>query len=57
MSLVVYTACRIQFKPNDKQLSERTYSDRSLLELRQYDHNDHIEYSLRALDMENRRAV
>ena len=54
MSLVVYTSCRIRFRSNGKSAYEREYSDRTLLELRQYDFND---YSLRALDMENNRTV
>jgi hypothetical protein len=54
MSIVSYSACRIQFIPTDRQLSERNYSDRSTIQLRQYEFPD---YSLQALDIENNREV
>jgi hypothetical protein len=54
MSIAAYSTCRIQFIPSDGQRSERDYSDRSLIELRQYDFAD---YSLRALDIEHNKQV
>jgi hypothetical protein len=49
-----FSKCRIQFIPNDQQHDKRDYSDRSVIELRQY---DFANYSLRALDIENKREV
>jgi hypothetical protein len=49
-----FSPCRIQFTPNDEQRAARNYSDRSIIELRQY---DFANYSLRALDIENNRDV
>jgi len=46
-----YSSCRVQFTPNDPQGAERNYSDRSIIELRQY---DFATYSLRALDIEKK---
>jgi hypothetical protein len=54
MAVASYSQCRIQFIPNDGQRSEKDYSDRSLVELRQYDFSD---YSLRALDIPNNKEV
>jgi hypothetical protein len=54
MSVLGYSTCRIQFIPNDKQRGERNYSDRSLLQLKQYDFGD---YSLSALDIANKNEV
>jgi hypothetical protein len=54
MSVIGYSTCRIQFTSNDEQTPEHDYSDRSIVELRQYDFND---YSLKALDIENVKAV
>ena len=54
MAVAGYSTCRIQFIPNDGKRSERDYSDRSLVELRQY---DFIDYSLRALDIQNNKEV
>jgi hypothetical protein len=51
---VAFSTCRIQFIPNDQQRTEREYSDRSLIELRQY---DFANYALRALDIENNKEV
>jgi hypothetical protein len=53
MALASYSSCRIQFIPND-QRPKKDYSDRSLIELRQY---DFTEYSLRALDIPNNKEV
>ncbi|CAF1168459.1 unnamed protein product [Rotaria sordida] len=52
MSVASYSRCRIRFVPNDQQSSERNYSDRTLIELRQYDFGD---YSLRAIDVDNNK--
>jgi hypothetical protein len=54
MSSISYSTCRIQFIPTDQQRSERNYSDRSTIELRQYEFPD---YSLQALDIENNKEV
>ena len=54
MSVQGFSTCRMQFIPNDQKHSERNYSDRSLIELRQYDFGD---YSLRALDIEHNGEV
>ena len=54
MSVVTYSKCRIQFIPDDRPHHARDYSDRSLIELRQYDFTD---YSLRAVDVENKGIV
>jgi hypothetical protein len=54
MSIVSYSASRIQFIPTDRQRPQRNYSDRSTIQLRQYDFGD---YSLQALDIENNREV
>ena len=54
MSVLTYSKCRIQFIPNDRRDHVRDYSDRSLIELRQYDFAD---YSLRAVDVENKGIV
>ena len=54
MSVAGYSPCRIQFIPNDRQLAERNYSDRSVVELRQRDFADYI---IQALDIENKKTV
>jgi hypothetical protein len=51
---VAFSKCRIQFIANDQQRTERDYSERSLVELRQY---DFANYSVRALDIEHNREV
>ena len=54
MSVISYSRCHIEFISNDGRGRTRNYSDRSLIELRQYDFND---YSLRAVDVENNGTV
>ncbi len=54
MSSLSYSTCRIQFIPTDRQRPERNYSDRSIVQLKQYDFGD---YSLQALDIENNKEV
>lgn len=51
---VGFSRCRVQFIRNGEQRAERDYSDRSVVELRQY---DFANYSIRALDIENNREV
>jgi len=51
---VAFSKCRIQFIPNDQQRPEHDYSDRSLVELRQY---DFANFSLRALDIDHNKEV
>lgn len=51
---VAFCRCRIQFIPHGQQRAQRDYSDRSLVELRQYDFAD---YAVRALDIENKNQV
>ena len=51
---VAFCKCRIQFIPSDGQRPQQDYSDRSLIELRQYDFAD---FALRAIDIENNRNV
>ncbi|CAF4607069.1 unnamed protein product [Rotaria sp. Silwood1] len=53
MSIITFSKCRIQFIPNDRQRPERNYSDRTLIELRQY---DFLDFSLRAVDVDNNNA-
>ncbi|CAF4411778.1 unnamed protein product, partial [Rotaria sp. Silwood2] len=43
----------IQFIPNNRQRPEHNYSDRTLIELRQYDFDD---FSFRAVDVDNNNA-
>ncbi|CAF1178945.1 unnamed protein product [Rotaria sordida] len=50
MSVIHYSASRIQFKSNNRSTDDHNYSDRSLVEIRAYDNN---EFSLRALDINN----
>lgn len=54
MNLASYSRCRIQYRPNDRRRPQIDYSDRSLIELRQYDFAD---YGLRAVDVENNGRV
>lgn len=49
-----FSTCRIRFIPDGGSQDEQDYSDRSLVELRAYDNG---EYSIRALDIENRKTV
>jgi hypothetical protein len=51
---VAFSTCRIRFAPNDRTRDEREYSDRSLIELRQY---DFANFSLRAIDIEHNKEV
>ena len=51
---VGFSRCRIQFTRKGEQRAERDYSDRSVVELRQY---DFANFSIRALDIENNREV
>ena len=53
MAVASYSSCRIQFIPNDER-PKRDYSDRSVIELRQY---DDLDYSIRALDIQNNKQV
>jgi hypothetical protein len=49
-----FSRCRIQFIPHDQQRAEHNYSDRSLIEIRQY---DFANFTLQALDIDNNKAV
>jgi hypothetical protein len=51
---VEFSTCRIQFIPNDQKRANRNYSERSLIELRQYDYPNYV---LRALDIDNKKEV
>jgi hypothetical protein len=55
MSIIIYSTCRIQFIPNNKAIPERNYSDRSTVEIWQSENI--TDYSLRAIDIENNKAV
>jgi hypothetical protein len=55
MSIIGYSTCRIQFIPNNKQIPERNYSERSIVEIRQFDNI--TDYSVRAIDVENNNTV
>jgi hypothetical protein len=55
MSILIYSTCRIEFTPKNKELPERNYSDRSVIEIRQYENN--TDYSLRAIDIQNNKTV
>ncbi|UJR27349.1 hypothetical protein I4U23_008642 [Adineta vaga] len=52
MSLAAYSTCRIQFLTNEQRNSVRNYSDRSLVQLKQFDFAD---YSLLAIDIANNK--
>ncbi|CAF2175256.1 unnamed protein product [Rotaria magnacalcarata] len=52
MELAAYSKCRIQYRPDNQQLPEINYSDRSIIELRQYDFAD---YSIRGVDVDNNK--
>ncbi|CAF3462991.1 unnamed protein product [Rotaria sp. Silwood2] len=52
MSVASYSKCRIQFIPKERESPEVHYSDRTLIELRQYDFDD---FSLRTIDVDNNR--
>jgi hypothetical protein len=55
MSVEVYSECRIQLSPTDRQnRGQNTSFDRCLVELRQYDIG---EYVLRAIDLKNKKTV
>jgi hypothetical protein len=54
MDLISYSQCGIRFEPNNNQPGGRTYSNRSLIELR---HDEHNRYFLRAVDVEKNREV
>lgn len=49
-----FSSGRIRFIPDGGDRDERDYSDRSLVELRAFDNG---EYSIRALDIENKKIV
>jgi hypothetical protein len=51
---IAYSTGRIEFRPTDSRKPIREYSERSMIELRKDYEN---EYSLRALDVENHKAV
>ena len=51
---IAFSTCRIRFAPNDSDRDERDYSDRSVIELRQY---DFANFSLRAVDIEHNKEV
>ncbi|CAF4307729.1 unnamed protein product [Rotaria sp. Silwood2] len=53
MAVASYSKCHIQFIPNNRQRPEHNYSDRTLIELRQYDFDD---FSFRAVDVDNNNA-
>ncbi|CAF4952139.1 unnamed protein product, partial [Rotaria socialis] len=53
MSILAFTTGAIQFSSNDRRVPQRTYSDRSLVQL-SYD-DDNNEYSLKAIDIENNK--
>ncbi|CAF3575722.1 unnamed protein product [Rotaria socialis] len=55
MSILAFTTGAIQFSSNDRRVPQRTYSDRSLVQL-SYD-DDNNEYSLKAIDIENNKEV
>ncbi len=51
---MAYTTARIQFISNDRQGTEREYSDRSLIQLIEIDFPNAV---LRALDVDNHKQV
>jgi hypothetical protein len=53
-TLMAYTTARIQFISNDRQGTEREYSDRSLIQLIEIDFPNAV---LRALDVDNHKQV
>jgi hypothetical protein len=55
MSVIVYSTCHIEFTPMNRELPERNYSDRTIIEIRQYGNNN--DFSLRAIDVENNKTV
>ncbi len=56
MDLVNYVTCKVTFQSADKYGTnqEDSYSDRTLVELRQNEYGNHF---LRALDMKNNKTV
>jgi len=54
MELIAYSQCAIRFEPNNNQAGGRTYSNRSLIELR---HDEQNRYFLRAVDVEKNKEV
>ncbi|CAF4526935.1 unnamed protein product, partial [Rotaria socialis] len=52
MDLAAYSKCRIQYRPDNPKRPDINYSDRSIIELRQYNFAD---YSIRAVDVDNNK--